>query len=82
MHRLCLTVAALMILAGCGTNAVERGVTGAAIGAGTGAAAGALIGPLGVGAGALIGAGAGGATGLATDARTVNLGTPVWRWGE
>jgi peptidoglycan hydrolase-like protein with peptidoglycan-binding domain len=32
--------------------------------------------------GALIGAGVGGVTGLLTDQDDINLGKPVWEWGE
>ena len=67
---------ALLILAGCGNTAGERGVTGAAIGAGAGAVGGALVGA--PAEGAAIGGAAGGATGALTDEDDIDLGDPVW----
>jgi len=66
------------ILAGCGESKLDRGVSGAAIGAGAGAAGGALTGNSAVG-GALLGGAAGGAAGVLTDEEDVDLGKPVWR---
>ncbi len=63
-------VAALTMLAACGTQMGDRLASGAAIGAG----AGAVAGPIGAGAGALVGAG----TAAVTDPNQVNLGEPVW----
>ncbi len=69
-------------LSGCGTNSVERGATGVGVGAATGAAIGALFGGIGAIPGALIGGGFGAGTGVATDEEDINLGEPVWRWGD
>jgi phage tail tape-measure protein len=71
-------VAALALLAACGTNAADRTEGGAATGAASGAAIGALGGPIGVAAGAVIGGGAGAVTGAVTTPKQVNLGKPVW----
>lgn len=69
-------------LAACGSNPTERGLSGAGIGSATGAVIGAATGGLSILAGALIGAAVGGATGALTTKEQVNLGTPIWRWGE
>jgi hypothetical protein len=71
-------VAALALLAACGTNATDRTEGGAAAGAATGAGIGLVGGPIGVAAGAVIGGGAGALTGAATTPKEVNLGKPVW----
>ena len=76
--RLILALAAVSLLAACGTKEPERAEGGAATGAATGAAVGALAGPPGIVAGALIGGAAGGGTGAATNPRSVNLGPPPW----
>ena len=68
-----------LLLAACGTNPMDRTVSGAAIGAGTGAAIGAAFGGVGVVPGTVVGAVAGGATGALTDPRSVNLGRPAGR---
>lgn len=65
-------------VAGCGSTAEERGISGAGIGAGAGAILGAVTG-LSIVQGALIGAAAGGLTGVLTDESQVNLGDPVWK---
>jgi len=75
-------LAAGIALSGCGSNSVERGVTGTGVGAASGAAVGALFGGIGAIPGALIGAGFGAGTGIATDEQDINLGEPVWRWGS
>jgi len=74
----CLAAAAVLLLAGCGTDSRGRTEGGAAAGAATGAVVGALGGPVGVGVGALVGAGVGAGTGAATTPDQVNLGKPVW----
>jgi phage tail tape-measure protein len=71
-------LAAVALLAGCGTNQPERTSGGAAAGAATGAGVGALAGPPGMAVGALVGAGTGAATGAATKPQDVNLGKPPW----
>lgn len=71
-----LSVAAALLLAGCGTQPGERGLTGAAIGAAGGAAIGAMVGAPGYGA--AIGAGAGALTGALTSPDQINLGKPAW----
>ncbi len=71
-------VAAVALLAGCGTDIRDRTEGGAATGAATGATIGLIGGPFGVIAGGLIGGGAGALTGAATRPSTVNLGEPVW----
>lgn len=59
------------LLAACGSQPVDRGASGAGIGAGIGL----IAGPVGVLTGALIGGG----VGLLTDEDDVDLGEPVWR---
>jgi phage tail tape-measure protein len=71
-------LAALGLLAACGTKPSDRISGGAATGAATGAVIGAVGGPVGVPVGAAIGAGAGAATGAATKPSQVNLGNPPW----
>jgi osmotically inducible lipoprotein OsmB len=73
-----LATAAIMSLAACGYSPMDRGISGAAIGAGTGAAASAITGGS-IGGGALIGGAVGAAAGVLTNPDTVNLGHPFWR---
>lgn len=73
-----IAIAALALLAGCGTSQKERTSGGAAAGAATGAGIGALAGPPGVVLGALIGGASGAATGAATSPSELNLGKPPW----
>ncbi|HEX7007979.1 MAG TPA: hypothetical protein VF274_12620 [Alphaproteobacteria bacterium] len=73
-----LVTAATLALGACGTSQMDRGLSGAAIGAGTGAAASAITGG-DIGGGALLGGAAGAAIGLLTDAGTLDLGEPLWR---
>lgn len=75
-HVAVLTVAAGLLLAGCGTQPGERAASGGLLGAAGGAAIGAMVGA--PGAGALIGAGAGALTGAATSPNTIYLGKPAW----
>lgn len=67
--------AAVLLLAGllaaCGSQPVDRGASGAGIGAGIGL----IAGPIGVATGALIGGG----VGLLTTEESVDLGEPIWR---
>lgn len=60
----------VLVLAGCGSTPLERGVTGAGLGAAGGYAVGAPA------AGAVIG----GAAGALTDRDDINLGEPIWKW--
>jgi len=67
----------LLVLGGCGSNVVDRTLTGGLIGAGAGAAAGAALGnPL---AGAAVGAAAGAVTGAVTTNTGPSFGKPIWR---
>ena len=70
--------AALLLLAACGSNRLDRGLSGGAIGAGLGAAAGAATGGDAVD-GAVLGGAAGTATGVLTSKKRINLGRPLWR---
>jgi hypothetical protein len=71
------SVAALLLMAGCGSSTGDRALSGGGIGAATGAVGGALLGaPL---AGAAIGGAAGAATGALTSPNQIDLGKPVWR---
>jgi osmotically inducible lipoprotein OsmB len=63
---------ALLALAGCGEGPLERGLSGAGIGAGVGAAGSALTGGSVLG-GAAIGGVVGGAAGALTDEDTIDL---------
>ncbi len=73
-----LSVAALLLLAACGSSTSDRALSGAAIGAGAGAAVGAVTGG-NIVAGTLIGGAAGAAAGGLTDPDDFDLGRPVWR---
>jgi hypothetical protein len=70
-------LAAVLLLAACGSSKTDRGLSGGAIGAGAGAAVGAVTGTSVLG-GAAIGGAAGAATGVLTDEDDVDLGEPVW----
>ena len=65
-------------LAACGTNRVDRAVTGGAIGA-TAGALGAAVTGRDVASGVIVGGAIGAAAGGLTDAEDVNLGEPVYR---
>jgi osmotically inducible lipoprotein OsmB len=67
-----VAAAALLLLAGCGSNEVDRAVTGGGLGAVTG---GLIAGPYG----AVFGGVAGATVGVATGTDDINLGRPVWR---
>jgi osmotically inducible lipoprotein OsmB len=67
-----LSGAALLALAACGDSPMERGLSGAGIGAGVGAAGSALTGGSVLG-GAAIGGVVGGAAGALTDEDTIDL---------
>jgi len=64
--------AATLALAGCGEGPLERGLSGAGIGAGVGAAGSALTGGSVLG-GAAVGGIVGGAAGALTDEDTIDL---------
>jgi len=66
-----------LVLAGCGTDPGDRGLSGGLLGAGTGAAIGALAGNAATGA--LVGGLGGAAIGVLTSSNTIDLGRPVWR---
>lgn len=68
---------AVLALAGCGTNPLDRGTTGAGIGAGAGLVGAALLDTSLLG-GLAVGAVAGGAVGVLTTADQIDLGEPVW----
>jgi hypothetical protein len=81
MVRFALAALLLTIgLAGCGESRLERGTTGAGIGAAAGAATSGLTGGSLLG-GALLGGAAGGAAGALTDEDTIDLGEPLWDRG-
>jgi len=81
LRMACIAVVVGLTLTGCGSTKGERATTGAGLGAAGGAVIGAITG-LTVVEGALIGAGVGGVTGLLTDQEDINLGKPVWEWGD
>ena len=66
-----------LILAGCGTDPGDRGLSGGLIGAGTGAAIGAIAGNAATGA--LVGGLGGAAIGVLTSSNVIDLGKPAWR---
>ena len=70
MKKLVFATAAVVALAGCGTQMGDRLASGAALGGGVGA----LAGGVGVVPGAVIGAAVGGLT----KPHQVNLGDPPW----
>lgn len=72
-----LAVALGLLVGACGETKLERGLSGAAIGAGAGAAGSAVTGGSPV-TGGLLGGAAGGAAGVFTDPDDVNLGDPIW----
>jgi hypothetical protein len=77
--RITIVLAALALLAGCGTSSFDRVTTGAGTGAAGGAAIGLIGGPIGVLGGAAIGAGVGAVTGGVTTPEQIDLGKPVWK---
>ena len=72
--------AAALLLTACGETRLDRGLSGAAIGAGLGAAASAATGGK-LERGVLVGAALGAAAGVLTDKGQIDLGEPVWRRG-
>jgi osmotically inducible lipoprotein OsmB len=77
MTRFAMILAAVLLLAACGSTKTDRGLSGGALGAGVGAGIGAATGGSALG-GALLGGAAGAATGVLTDEDDVDLGEPVW----
>ena len=71
-----LAVAALSVV-GCGSSPLDRGTTGAGIGAGAGLVGAAVLDASLLG-GAAVGALAGGAVGVLTTEDDLYLGEPVW----
>jgi osmotically inducible lipoprotein OsmB len=71
MRNLAIVVMTATLLAGCGTTAGDRTLSGAGIGA--------TIGLLGGPPGVLIGAAVGGAGGAITEPDDIYLGRPFWR---
>jgi osmotically inducible lipoprotein OsmB len=71
MKKVLILTVTSILLAGCGTQAGDRMISGAGIGAG----AVAIAGPIGIGTGAVIG----GVTGVLTPSKNVNLGKPAWK---
>ena len=71
MKRTLLIAATVLMLAGCGTMAGDRAISGGLIGAGVGA----VTGGVGVVVGAALGAGAG----YVIKPEDINLGAPIWR---
>ena len=72
--------AAALLLTACGETRLDRGLSGAAIGAGVGTVASAATGGK-LGRGVLVGAALGAAVGVLTDKGQIDLGEPVWRRG-
>ena len=64
-------------VAGCGNNPIDRGLSGAALGAGAGAL-GAAVFDEDVGRGAILGGAVGAGAGILTNSGQLNLGAPVW----
>ena len=73
-----VAVAALLLLAACGTSTTDRALSGGGIGAGLGAGTAAVTGGNPV-TGGLLGGAAGAAAGGLTKSNDVDLGKPVWR---
>jgi len=72
-----IALCAVLALGACGDTKMDRGLSGAGIGAAAGAVGGALMGnPAG---GALIGGAVGGAAGALTDKEQIDLGRPAWK---
>jgi osmotically inducible lipoprotein OsmB len=79
MLRLVLvTVLISFGLAACGESRLDRGASGAGIGAAAGAATSGLTGGSLLG-GALLGGAAGGAAGALTKEKDLDLGEPIWK---
>jgi hypothetical protein len=76
--KLIYVLSLTLLLAACGESKLDRGLSGAAIGAGAGAAGSAATGGNMLG-GAALGGAAGGAAGVLTEDEDLDLGDPVWR---
>lgn len=77
MKNITLSVAAILLLAACGSKTSDRTLSGAGIGAGVGAVSGALMGSPATGA--IVGGAVGAAAGGLTKQSDIDLGEPVWR---
>jgi osmotically inducible lipoprotein OsmB len=75
--RIAVVGGALFGVAGCGSTPLDRGTTGAAMGAGAGVVGAAILDSSLLG-GAAVGALAGGAIGVLTNSDQLYLGEPVW----
>jgi osmotically inducible lipoprotein OsmB len=71
MRVFTIVIAGGLLLSGCGTEAGDRGLSGAGIGAGIGV----IGGPPGIPVGGVIGAG----VGLVSKPSQINLGRPAWK---
>jgi len=71
MRVIAIGLFAAVMLSGCGTEAGDRGLSGAGIGAGIGI----IGGPPGIVVGGAVGA----VAGVLSKPQQVNLGKPVWR---
>jgi hypothetical protein len=78
--KIITTMAAALLVQGCGTLPQDRTVSGAGLGAATGAVIGAVT-TMAVLPAAAIGAAAGALTGALTGPEQVNLGKPAWKHG-
>ncbi len=80
MHKLAtigMSAALVAALAGCGNNPIDRGLSGAALGAGAGLIGAALI-DEDLAGGAILGGAAGASAGILTNSSQINLGAPAW----
>lgn len=77
-HASLAAIALAALVAGCGTSPLDRGISGAGLGAGAGLVGAALL-DGNLAGGAALGAAAGGAVGVLTNSDGVYLGEPVWR---
>ena len=71
MRVVTIAIMGTLLLAGCGTAAGDRGLSGAGIGAGIGV----IGGPPGIFVGGVVGAG----VGLVSKPSQINLGRPAWK---
>lgn len=67
----------ILAVGACGETKMDRGLSGAGLGAAAGAVGGLIVGA--PAAGAVIGGAAGAATGVLTDKDQIDLGKPVWK---
>ncbi len=78
MLRNMIVISLVAGLAACGTNQVDRAVTGGAIGAAAGAL-GAAVTERDLASGLIVGGAIGAAAGGLTDPENINLGDPIYR---